>query len=93
MEAFRRVCQARYAAENKELVEGSIYPEEPFCYRDGRALVMQFAGNDKREQQVFSGIMSYANGQVVTFCLESVKDGVSGHAESMRGLVSGLKRY
>jgi hypothetical protein len=93
MEAFRRVCQARYAAEKKELTEGSIYPDEPLCYRDGRAMVMQFAGNDKREGRVFSGILSYAKGQITTLYLESVREGVSGHAECMRSLVSGLKRY
>jgi hypothetical protein len=93
MEAFQRVCQLRYAAEKKELIEGSIHPEEPVCYRDGRVLVMQFAGNDKRQGRVFSDILSYANGQITTLYLESAREDASGHAECMRGLVSSLKRY
>jgi hypothetical protein len=37
MGAFQRVCQQRYTTEKKELTEGFIHPEDPVCYRDGRA--------------------------------------------------------
>ena len=54
---------------------------------------MRFAGNDKRQGRVFSAILSYAKGQITTLYLESVREGVPGHAENMQNLVSALKRY
>jgi hypothetical protein len=54
---------------------------------------MQFAGNDKKQGRFFSCILSYANGQITTLYLESVREGVSGHTECMQGLVSSLKPY
>jgi hypothetical protein len=87
---FKRICQHRIEAENKELEDGFIQPEEPS--EDHGAYGMLFSGGDRKTGRVFSGYLSLMRKELLTVYVEGLGVTPKENLETFAQFVKGTKR-